>query len=111
MEEKSQKYVVEISMVVEMIRSVIPAILVLILGPYSDKFGRKCVIITAFVGATAYFGLLTLLSTLSGFNKISPWYYALAIIPFTLTGDFSIILTGVLSYITDISTGKKRSIR
>lgn len=50
LEEKVQPYAATISMTIVLLTSVVPALVALFLGPWSDKFGRKPVIAIAAVG-------------------------------------------------------------
>jgi PCFT/HCP family folate transporter-like MFS transporter 1/3 len=94
-----------------MLESVVPAILSLILGPFSDRFGRKLILNSTSLGLTLYFASLCVLKYLTPYLPISPWYYALSVLFFSLSGGFSVILTGVLSHTTDSSTERNRSER
>lgn len=49
-ETKIQPYVANIIMAGSLITSILPAILSLLLGPWSDKFGRRPVLIATFAG-------------------------------------------------------------
>lgn len=49
-EEKLQPYVAQLQMTINLIQTIIPAILSLFLGPWSDTFGRKKILISTSTG-------------------------------------------------------------
>lgn len=70
-----------------LINSIIPAVMSLFIGPWSDKFGRKAVICATFAGFTvslASFGALSYMSDL--LPMVNPWLYLLPYIPVIVTG-------------------------
>lgn len=88
--------------------SIISAILGLFLGTWSDKFGRKPILILTIAGYTVSMIITTILSTL---NDTSPWYFIINTIPVILTGGLSAFLTVTLSYVADITNKSNRGLR
>ncbi|KAJ8955901.1 hypothetical protein NQ318_005449 [Aromia moschata] len=97
-----------ISMVGSTIGSVYTVILCLFIGPWSDRFGRKPVLILNLIGATmSHVGI----AIFSYFQNISPWYTIVCSLPFMVTGGAASFITVSLAYITDISNEENRGIR
>lgn len=113
------------------IESIIPALASMFIGPWSDKFGRRPVIISSYVGEvfiwlfiikksfrkTFYAGYfliylsITVISYLSTVMPVNPWFYLLPYIPLCLCGGNCALITGVFSYLTDVTTQQDRAIR
>ena len=79
----------------------------MIMGPISDRYGRRLPIILVAVGATLS-GLLDLTIILYSLNM---YFFILSGIIAGLFGDFSSLLMACYSYVCDISHGKWRTIR
>ncbi|XP_008554902.2 tetracycline resistance protein, class D [Microplitis demolitor] len=85
--------------------SILPSFLILFLGPWSDKYGRKPLLITgAFVPLCKY----TILSILSTFDT-NPWMTLIAFLPSALLGNSCLLAT--ICYISDTTVPEKRSWR
>ncbi|KAJ8925662.1 hypothetical protein NQ315_009507 [Exocentrus adspersus] len=110
--EKLEKLVEPYAAVVNMVRttteSVFSVLLCLFIGPWSDRFGRKPVIIVSLIGGTLS---LLLVSIFSYFPKLSPWYSVVCSIPVLVTGGGAAYLSVILSYITDVSNEESRGMR
>ena len=86
----------------------VPAmIVVLILGPLSDRFGRKPILLLSLSGALLQ-GTFSL--AIIGFN-LNPYYFILANFLSGIGGDFTGVLAGAFSYIADVSSLKWRTFR
>lgn len=111
-EEKVQPEVATILMVASLISSIVPSFLNLLLGPWSDKFGRKKVICATYFGYSAALTLLTLISIVSNNNiMISPWIYVLIYIPVAFTGGWPALALSTICYVSDTSHESSRSVR
>ena len=86
----------------------VPAMItVLILGPLSDRYGRKILLITAVVGAL----LQSMIALVIVNFHLSPYFFILASFFTGICGDFTGVLAGSFSYIADVSTPKWRTFR
>lgn len=111
-EEKIQPHVAEIMMTTSLLNSIIPAILSLFIGPWTDKFGRKKVICTAFFGFSLSLASLYMLAFVSSqVEMINPWLYVLPFIPMIATGGWPTMVVAILCYVTDLTTEANRSMR
>lgn len=98
-------------MTLGMIQPILVLLILMILGPYSDRFGRKPLLQLSCVGMTLYFGLLTGLAVLSDHYAIGPWVFCLSGMVFICTGSTATLVTAMLCYVSDISSEKDRSFR
>ncbi|KAL6261051.1 hypothetical protein P5V15_008577 [Pogonomyrmex californicus] len=87
------------------IESIFPTFLILFLGPWSDKHGRKFILITTYLSISLTFCMLTLMSNW----QIGPWYFLIAYIPFACTGGMTALLLASTCYITDITNENERA--
>lgn len=88
-EEMIQPKVAEILMTSSLMNSIIPAVMSLFIGPWTDKFGRKGVICATFAGFSmtlASFGALSFMS--DRLPMINPWLYLLPYIATIATGGY-----------------------
>lgn len=88
---------------------VIPAIATFFIMQWSDKFGRRPILILSFFGSSL--SILLMLLNAKGGKFSSPWNYALAHIPNALVGASATKSTIIFSYIADISTTSEKSSR
>jgi PCFT/HCP family folate transporter-like MFS transporter 1/3 len=98
-------------MVRMMVESVFPALFNLVLGPFSDRFGRKPILNSTSIGLALYFSFICLWTILSNHYPISPWIYGLSILIYALSGGFYPMFAAMLSYTSDTSTVDSRSSR
>ena len=111
-EEQIQPYVAEILMTTSLLTSIIPAVLSLFIGPWTDKFGRKKAICATFFGHTIALGLFWLLAIASEqLPMVNPWLYLIPYIPIIAVGGWPTMIVAVLCYATDLTTEKNRSSR
>lgn len=111
-EEKVQPQVATINMTILIFNSVIPALLSLILGSWSDIYGRKKILMMSFSGYTTTLALITLFSFISdNIQILSPWWYLIAELPMSFAGGWPLLDIGVCCYIADLSTEQNRSFR
>ena len=86
----------------------IPAMIVtVLLGPLSDRFGRKPLLVMGTVGST----LGAFVSMLIVHFQWNPYYFIVANFLSGVTGDFAIVLSGGFAYVVDISSEKWRGLR
>ncbi|XP_050453838.1 proton-coupled folate transporter-like isoform X4 [Cataglyphis hispanica] len=83
------------------IESLFPSVLSLFLGPWSDKYGRKPVILSGYIGISLTYLLLSLMANW----EIMPWYFLIAYIPMALLGVYEAYgYTAVFSIATTLCT-------
>lgn len=111
LEQQVQPYTATILMSRSLIESIIPTMCSMFIGPWSDKYGRKPVLLSTFIGSFFSYGLVALICFLSGRYEIDPWYYILAYIPAALSGGNCALITGVFCYITDVTSEKNRAVK
>lgn len=111
-EEAIQPQVAEITMVTNLMHSIFPAFVSLLLGPWTDKFGRRKALIFVFVGYSISLIGFSVVSTLADLQPvISPWIYVLPHFPVIFTGGYMTLLLLSLCYVTDTSDESNRSTR
>ncbi|KAG5677489.1 hypothetical protein PVAND_007246 [Polypedilum vanderplanki] len=111
-EEEIQPQVAKINMSILLLNSIFPALFSLILGSWSDIFGRKKILMLAFTGYTCTIGLITLFSYISdNINPLTPWVYFFAEMPMTFMGGWTCLDVSVCCYAADLSSQQNRSIR
>lgn len=88
--------------------AILPAILSMFLGPWSDKNGRKPLLISPTLG---YCFCFIFISMLTLFPEASPWFIVASYIPVALLGGVTVLLTGVFCYISDLVPPNQRGWR
>ncbi|XP_019557731.2 probable peptidoglycan muropeptide transporter SLC46 [Aedes albopictus] len=106
-----QPTVAKITMASSIITSVIPALCGLFLGPWSDKFGRKPVMIMPCVGYVVSFITKAIICQVSTRTPLNPWLYVFADIPAALSGGTTVFCAGMFSYLADVSNEENRAVR
>ncbi|KAK9297172.1 hypothetical protein QLX08_009040 [Tetragonisca angustula] len=86
------------------IESIVPALLSLFLGPWSDIYGRKSIMLSGYIGISLTYIILSLITIWD----IDPWFLLIAYIPYACCGGFCIILLSTICYLTDISNEQER---
>lgn len=111
-EEEVQPHVANINSSILILNSIVPAIYSLLLGSWTDKYGRKKVLMMSFTGYTSTLGLITLITYISeNMKPLSPWYFIIAEIPMCLMGGWPTLDIAVCCYVTDLSDRRNRSFR
>lgn len=111
LEKAVQRSVTDLIMTKSVVEATIPAILSLFIGPWSDKFGRKPMIIASLIGFFFTYLIICILCAVSHAYIINPWYYVLASIPIALGGGICTLITGMFCYTADITSEKNRAVR
>jgi MFS transporter, PCFT/HCP family, solute carrier family 46 (folate transporter), member 1 len=110
-EKLLQPHVAQINVVIELIR-IVPAILALFFGPWSDIYGRRPILISSFTGFASTLMLFAVICYSSEtFKPNNPWLYVYANIPEVLSGGWTSLLTTSLCYITDTTEESRRAYR
>lgn len=111
-EEAIQPLVAQIIMTISLLDSIIPGLLSLFYGPWSDKFGRKKVICATFIGHFLALAALVVISFLYDRRFIAnPWLYVIPYVPLIITGGWPTMIVATLCYVTDLSDESSRSTR
>ncbi|KAJ0174070.1 hypothetical protein K1T71_010216 [Dendrolimus kikuchii] len=108
LENEVQQYATMVNTVKSVIESLAPALLSMFLGVWSDTYGRKPLIVWPLFGI-AITGMLTVVYSMM--NNLGPWWYILTVVPYSLTGGFTLLFTGAYCYMSDSTTKEKRSLR
>ncbi|XP_045501791.1 proton-coupled folate transporter-like [Colias croceus] len=108
LEEQVQKYAAFVATVRTILESLAPAVLSLFLGVWSDKHGRKPLIVWPLFGLSISLGLTVIYSMM---ENLGPWWFILTVIPMSITGGFTALFTGAFCYLSDITTKETRSLR
>ncbi|KAL7298255.1 hypothetical protein TKK_0009241 [Trichogramma kaykai] len=87
------------------IKTIFPTLMALFLGPWSDKNGRKPLLIVPFLGYALSYAILALMSN---FN-LSPYWFLLSSIPGSVLGGFPTICLTFWSYKADITDSQNRA--
>lgn len=106
-----QPYAANILMTRQLIESLVPAVLGLFIGPWSDRFGRRPVIITTLVGFLLSNCVSVFIAWLSARRDVNPWLYVVAFMPTALTGGFCAYVTCTFCYISDVTSAQNRAMR
>ncbi|KAK2580079.1 hypothetical protein KPH14_012362 [Odynerus spinipes] len=93
------------SMSKSLIQSLLPAFLSFFVGPWSDKYGRKPLLLAGYIGQSITYCLLLLMTIWD----INPWYFLIAYVPSACLGGFCIIILASFCYISDISVENDRA--
>ncbi|KAK4885305.1 hypothetical protein RN001_001576 [Aquatica leii] len=108
LEKMVQPYASILLMVQSCMHAFIMPIFCFYLGSSSDKFGRKPILLACFGGFIGCYIIMTIISMLP---QTSPWYILISLIPVCISGGFPLVITTVISYITDITEEHNRGIR
>ena len=86
---------------------VLSAVSTVLLGPFSDRFGRRPVFIIISLGSIlqGICGLLVI------YLNLSLYYFVLGAVLVGLCGDVATMFSATLSYVSDISSSKWRTVR
>ncbi|XP_041768048.1 proton-coupled folate transporter-like [Anopheles merus] len=110
-ETQVQPLAANVTMVIVIIKSVVPVLSALLLGAWSDRYGRKPAMLIASAGVLCSFVLLTLLAFLSMQVTLTPWYYTAAYLPFSVLGGMTVITAAAFSYLSDVTNEQTRTMR
>uniref|UniRef100_W8BYE5 Solute carrier family 46 member 3 n=1 Tax=Ceratitis capitata TaxID=7213 RepID=W8BYE5_CERCA len=106
-----QPYSARIFMTSSIIESLVPAFCGVFIGAWSDHFGRKPLLITAYSGYALYYAIATIIAQLATTYPVSPWYYLLAVCPLALIGGSVTYSVATFCYISDVSSAQERPYR
>ncbi|GJQ82695.1 hypothetical protein Trydic_g19707 [Trypoxylus dichotomus] len=107
-EKQVQPYANIIMMTQSILTQIVPCILCLFIGPWSDKNGRKPIMLFTIIGFIIR-GIVTVIVAL--IDSLSPWYLLIGNIPAAFFGGLAPLMMAVLCYITDVTTEANRGLR
>lgn len=111
-EEKVQPQVAMILMTNTLLSSVVAGLVALLLGPWSDIFGRKKMMSINFSGYAVALASLSVVTILSDYHiLVNPWFYVIPYVFIALTGGFSALILSVYCFVTEITSEENRSFR
>ncbi|XP_028174953.1 proton-coupled folate transporter-like [Ostrinia furnacalis] len=108
LEKEVQEYVTLVNTVNSVLEAIVPAVLSLFLGVWSDKHGRKPLIAWTLFGLT-FSAILTVVYGLM--EELGPWWYIISCLPFSLTGGYKVLMIGAICFISDVTSNENRSFR
>lgn len=110
--EKIQPKVADVNSAIMMLNSFFPPLYSLILGSWSDIYGRKPIMMMSFIGYSMTLILFAIFAYVSDHVvTLSPWIYFFAEFPMCLLGGWPLLDVAACCYVTDISEKSKHSIR
>ncbi|XP_033154108.1 proton-coupled folate transporter [Drosophila mauritiana] len=110
-EGQVQEYASTITMISSMLESTVPAIVSLFLGPWSDKFGRRPILLSTFTGYFFSAIILVVLTQITTAVNISPWWFLLSSVPSVFSGGTCALITILYCHVSDVATEDKRAMR
>ncbi|XP_022224755.2 proton-coupled folate transporter [Drosophila obscura] len=110
-EAQVQAYAANIMMINAILESTIPAIVSLFLGPWSDKFGRRPILLSTFTGFLLSAGILIVLTQIAAVTNINPWWFLLAAVPSVFSGGTCALVTVLYCHVSDVATESARAMR
>lgn len=106
-----QPYAAKILMTKIVCQSVFPAVIGLFVGTWSNKYGRKPLMLTSFIGFAFIYIIAWIITIVANYVAVNPWIYLVTIVPECLVGGNCVYEIGIYSYTTDRWTGFKRVLR
>lgn len=103
-----QPFSSKIFMAESLVQAIIPAFIVLFIGAWSDKFGRKPALLGTSSGYVCFFVIKMIIAAVSLKQNVNPWIYIVASIPVSLSGGLCAILSAVYCYVADLTTYYER---
>ncbi|XP_017148542.1 proton-coupled folate transporter [Drosophila miranda] len=110
-EPQVQGYAATIMMINAILESTIPAIVSLFLGPWSDKFGRRPILLSTYAGFLISASILIVLTHISAITNINPWWFLLSAVPSVFSGGTCALITVLYCHVSDVATESGRAMR
>ncbi|EDV90817.1 uncharacterized protein LOC6569799 [Drosophila grimshawi] len=110
-ETEVQSYVTDMFLTRTLMESIVPAICGLFIGSWSDRYGRKPLLVVSMIGFSGSAVTSTIICALSSYNDINPWWYTLAAVPHSLLGGMCVFAVAGFCFISDVTDIKTRPYR
>ncbi|XP_036331955.1 proton-coupled folate transporter-like [Rhagoletis pomonella] len=110
-EKRVQPYVSHIILANSLVSSIVPAILALFIGSWSDRFGRRPVLLIALMGIALGYIVNFILSMVSAYSPTNPWLYVIGNIPAAVTGSSCAFSIVSYCYIADVASPQFKGLR
>lgn len=108
LEQKVQPHATIIFTCFSIIQVIFAPMMCFLLGPWSDKYGRKPVLIATLGGMMISSVLRTVITAIP---NISPWYLVIGLLPSCLVGGLAAAIAVVLCYIIDVTNEQERVVK
>jgi len=108
LEKKVQPHATILFITLSVIEAIFPPVLCFFLGPWSDLYGRKPLLLSTIGGCVLAFLIILIVSAIP---FASPWFILLFLIPSCLSGGIPALFTAMLCYITDVTSEEYRGVR
>ncbi|KAK4885299.1 hypothetical protein RN001_001570 [Aquatica leii] len=108
LEAEVQPFATRITTTSAVIDATFAPLLCFFLGSWSDKFGRKPVMLLGIAGSAGSYLIKCIISSIPG---VSPWFMLISSLPSSITGGISATITVMLCYIADTTTNQERGIK
>lgn len=110
-ENEVQPYVSRIILANSLVSSILPAILALFIGAWSDRFGRRPVLLISLIGILLGYIVSFILAMVSAKSPTNPWLYVIAQIPAAVTGSSCAFMIVCYCYIADVAPPQLKGLK
>lgn len=108
-EAKAQELASTLNMYKALLEAVPTVVLALFLGAWSDKYGRKMLLLLPNIGTCLQLVLLVVYAVYE--TELEPLYLLVTVVPLALCGGMMPVMVGSAAYISDTSTPESRVLR
>ncbi|BFF92344.1 proton-coupled folate transporter [Drosophila madeirensis] len=110
-ETELQSYVANMFLIRTLFESIVPAICGLFIGSWSDRYGRKPLLVVSMIGFSASSLVTSVICWMSSYYMVNPWWYTLAAVPHSLLGGMCVFYVAASCFISDTTDIKTRPYR
>ncbi|XP_034660602.1 proton-coupled folate transporter [Drosophila subobscura] len=110
-ETELQAYVANMFLIRTLFESIVPAICGLFIGSWSDRYGRKPLLVVSMIGFSASSLVTSVICWMSSYYMVNPWWYTLAAVPHSLLGGMCVFYVAASCFISDTTDIKTRPYR
>ncbi|XP_065203637.1 probable peptidoglycan muropeptide transporter SLC46 [Planococcus citri] len=103
-----EKFASTFSMYRSIIEVAIPFLITFFVGPWSDTYGRKPLILSALIGYSVTYSLWTFASSIP---SLPPFYFLFFSLPVAFSGGLAIFILGTYCYLCDVTALENRGAR